>query len=171
MANPIVRPKQLGVVNYLLWQQSMFQKSKANLTYQWMIGADKKCMLTRAVLIADDDTMDHVRAQTAKEKAVQEMINFMWESLHPLDQSLISTERDNDDLPGMWVKIQEKCKPGTYDLDSLQEAIIGLKCDHGPIQFIETCKRHQERLHLSSKVDLEFCLVKRGVRSQTTFGQ
>ena len=151
MANSLAKPKQLGVVNYLQWQQSMFQRSKANLTHAWMIGQEKKCMLTKAILIAKEDTMEEVKAETAKAKAVQDMISFMWDSLHPLDQSLISKERDEDDLPGMWAKIQFKCTPDTYDLDLLQETIIGLKCDQGPIQFIETCKKHQERLHISEE--------------------
>ena len=108
-------------------------------------------MLTKAVLVAKEDTMEEVKAETAKAKAVQEMINYMWDSLHPLDQSFISKERDEDDLPGMWDKIKLQCTPDQYDLDQLLEKIVDLKCDHGPIQFIETCKQQQERLHISEE--------------------
>ena len=151
MANTLEKPKQLSVVNYLKWQQQMFKKSKAILIHAWMTDQEGKCMLTKAVLIADDNTMAQVKAETAKEKAIQEMINFLWDSLHPLDQSLISKERDEDDLQEMWKKIQAKCTPDTYSLDKLQETIISLQCDQGPLQFIETCKMHQERLHISEE--------------------
>ena len=95
--------------------------------------------------------MEEVKAETAKAKAIQEMANYMWDSLHPLDQSYISKERDEDDLPGMWAKIKLQCTPDQIDLDQLLEKIIDLKCDNGPIHFIETCKQQQERLHISEE--------------------
>ena len=51
----------------------------------------------------------------------------------------------------MWNKIKVQCTPDEYDLDQLLEQIVDLKCDHGPIQFIETCKKQQERLHISEE--------------------
>ena len=151
MAQSLTKTKRLDIISWSNFQDAMFQRSKANLTHAWMTGQEGKCMLTKAVLLAKENTMEEVKAETAKAKAVQEMINFMWDSLHPLDQSFISKERDEDDLPGMWAKIQIQCTPDTYDLDQLQETIINLKCDQGPIQFIETCKKHQERLHISEE--------------------
>ena len=64
----------------------MFQKSKATMTYALMIGEEGKCILTKAVLVAKENTMEEVKAETAKAKAIQGMANYMWDSLHPLDQ-------------------------------------------------------------------------------------
>ena len=106
MANSLEKPKMLDVVHYIKWKQKMYHKSKANLTHAWMIGDEGKCMLTKAVQVAEANTMEEVKAEAAKAKAIQEMANYMWDSLHPLDQSYISKERDDDDLPGMWAKIK-----------------------------------------------------------------
>ena len=60
MANSLAKPKRLDVVNYLKWQQLMFHKSKANMTHALMIGNEDKCMLTKAVRLAEEESMEEV---------------------------------------------------------------------------------------------------------------
>ena len=57
-----------------------------------MIGDPHKCMLTQAVRVSEENSVGQVKAQAARQKAIQEMVNFMWDSLHPLDRSCISKE-------------------------------------------------------------------------------
>ena len=114
-------------------------KSKANLTPSMMIGEPHKCMLTSAVRVSEENSVNQVKAQATRQKAIQEMVNCMWDSLHPLDQSSISKERDADNRPAMWAKIKKQCIPNQASLDQLIEKLFELKCDaRGVLQFIET---------------------------------
>ena len=111
-----------------------------------MLGMPHECLLTQGVSVSEENTPNQVKAQTARQRAIQEMVNFMWGSLHPLDQSCISKERAEDNLPAMWTKIKKQCMPNQASLDQLIEKLFELKCDaRGVLQFIETCKQHQDK--------------------------
>ena len=111
MAQSLAKAKRLDILGWSNFKESMFMKSKGNLTYPMMIGEPHNCLSTRGVRMSEEDTPGQVNAQAVRQKAIQEMVNFMWDSLHPLDRSCISKERDEDNLPAMWTKIKKQCMP------------------------------------------------------------
>ena len=101
MAQSLAKTKRLDIIGWSNFKELMYMKSKANLTHSMMIGEPHNCLLTRGVRMSEEDSSNQVKAQAVRQKAIQEMVNFMWESLHPLDRSCISKEREEDNLPAI----------------------------------------------------------------------
>ena len=119
MTQSLVKRKRLNILGWAAFQDDMFVKSKAILIHELMIGKPHECLLTQSVRVTDDDTPGQLKAHTVRKRAIQEMVNFMWDSFHPLDRSCISKERDEDNLPAMWSKLKSQCMPNQVSVDQL----------------------------------------------------
>ena len=150
MAQSHMSRKRLNIIGWAAFQDDMFVKSKSILIYELMTGNLRDCLLTNSVRVTDDDSPGQLKALTTKRRANQEMVNYIWNALHPLDQSVISQERADDNLPAMWAKLKKHSMPDQVSVDKLIEQMYALTCDaRGVLQFIEACKKQQERLHSS----------------------
>ena len=98
MAQSQMSRKRLNIIGWAAFQDDMFVKSKSILIHELMTGNPHDCLLTHSVRVTEENTPGQLKALTTKRRAIQEMVNYIWNALHPLDQSVISDERADGNL-------------------------------------------------------------------------
>ena len=139
--------KKLDILTAPAFKDRVVSKAKGIGIYNYMIGEPKKCCFTMAVAAAVEEKKrgEEVKAILRLDKAVQEMLNFIWDSLHPFDKERVKAERLNDELPKMWLNLQ--IKPDRNTLNQLLQSILKLECERDVPKFVDLFKQQQERLH------------------------
>ena len=119
---------KLDILTSPAFKDRIVGKAKGIGIYNYMIGEPKKCCFSLAVAVAVEEKKrgDEIKAILALERATQEMLNFIWDSLHPFDQEKVRAERLNDDLPQMWKNLQ--IIPDKSTLNQLLQSILKLEC-------------------------------------------
>ena len=87
--------KKLDILTSPAFKDRIVGKAKGIGIYNYMIGEPKKCCFSLAVAVAVEEKKrgNEVKAILALEKAMQEMLNYIWDSLHPFDQEKVRPAR------------------------------------------------------------------------------
>ena len=142
--------KKLDSLNWLFFKEKAMLETKVFGTWFFMIGQKHKCCFSLALIAAEGNPKEKVKALLAMQKAIQTSVLFLWNNLHASNKCKVKKEMEDDDLPGMWEAL--KIKPTPETLDQLVGLMMKLECNpRDPLRFINECLIHQERLHASQE--------------------
>ena len=119
--------KKLDSLNWLFFKEKAMLETKVFGTWFFMIGQKHKCCFSLALIAAEGNPKEKVKALLAMQKAIQTSVLYLWNNLHASDKCKVKKEMEDDDLPGMWEAL--KIKPTPETLDQLVGLMMKLECN------------------------------------------